>query len=81
MLRKLSRRLRNLKADDNAFVITGTLIIGILIILVGFGFGIFFIMNIVNIGMGVIMIGIGILAMGVGVTMLKKGMDWKKKGA
>ena len=78
MLRKLSRRLRDLKADENALIVAIGVIIGLILL---FTFGMFFIMNIVNIGMGVIMIGIGILALGAGVTLLKKGIDWKKKGA
>jgi len=78
MLKKLINNRRRIKADENALIVAIGVIIGLILL---FTFGMFFIMNIVNIGMGVIMIGIGILALGAGVMLLKKGIDWMKKGA
>lgn len=76
MLRKLISNRRKFKADENALIVAVGVIIGIVLLFI---FGLFIIVNIVNIGIAALMIGIGLLAMGAGVTMLKKGLKQAKE--
>jgi len=70
------KKLRNFRDADDALAM---LIAGIVVVVLLFLLGIFFIMNIVQIATAIAIIGFAVLAMGAGVILLKKGLDWMKK--
>lgn len=59
---------------DNAFVLTGTILVVLVIVVGGFLFMAYAVSQIVNIGMAIAVMGVGILALGAGVMLLRRGL-------
>jgi hypothetical protein len=71
----LKRRRNKFIEADNAFVLTGTLIVVLAIIVGGLAFMFFMVSQITNIAIAVVIIGVGVLAMGAGITLMKRGLS------
>ena len=76
MLEKIRKGFRKFRKAEEGLAL---LLVGVLVIVLLFIFGIFFIMNIVQIASAIAIIGFAVLAMGAGVILLKKGLEWMKK--
>ena len=70
----LKRRNKFIEAD-NAFVLTGTLIVVLVLVVGGFLFMAFMVSQITNIAIAIVIIGVGVLAMGAGITLMKRGLS------
>ena len=70
----LKRRNKFIEAD-NAFVLTGMILVVLALVVGGFLFMVYMVSQITNIAIAVVIIGVGILAMGAGITLMKRGLS------
>jgi hypothetical protein len=70
----LKRRNKFIEAD-NAFVLTGTVLVILAIVVGGFLFMAYMVSQITNIAIAIVIMGVGILAIGAGVMLLRKGLS------
>lgn len=71
----LKRRRNKFIEADNAFVLTGTVIVVLVLVVGGFLFMTYLVSQITNVAIAVVLIGVGVLAMGAGITLLKRGLS------
>jgi len=71
----LKRRRNKFIEADNAFVLTGTLIVVLVLVIGGFLFMSYLVSQITNVAIAVVVIGVGVLAMGAGITLMKRGLS------
>jgi uncharacterized protein (DUF983 family) len=70
----LKRRNKFIEAD-NAFVLTGTVLVILAIVVGGFLFMAYMVSQITNIAIAIVIMGVVILAIGAGVMLLRKGLS------